>query len=179
MKKLALLALASLGMLTGATSFAWAHTPIIIEPTIYPVRMVRVWVPSVYRTAYETIWIDGCYQTVEERVWVQPVYGWRTIVRPNDMEERVWCIINPGHWETRCRQVWVPAHEESITRQILVTPGHWEWIQEPIPMPYPEPLPPEPRPYQTNPPKVGVDGYKSGDSANPESVFTPLQEWPK
>jgi hypothetical protein len=59
-----------------------------------PSQVHRVWVPPVYRDHYES----GCVGGAKRRVSVLVSQGyWRT-------------VRNPGHYETRSVQVWVPGH---------------------------------------------------------------------
>jgi hypothetical protein len=123
-----------------------------------------VWVPPVYRTVYGRIWREPVYQTVTENVWISDQYVWRTICtweNGQPVERQAWVLI-PAHQETRTRQILVtPGGWTWGSHQELVTPGHWERIGVgPVPPPQPQPPhTPAPRPPGLEP-------------------FSPLWEWP-
>jgi hypothetical protein len=70
----------------------------------------RTYVPGHYETRCVEVWVPGC----SERVWVEPRY--ETVVLPCGNVSRVLVregffkvIENPGHYETRHVQVFVPG----------------------------------------------------------------------
>ncbi|MDB5321667.1 MAG: hypothetical protein JWN40_3298 [Phycisphaerales bacterium] len=124
-----------------------------------------IWIPPTYRTVYERIWQPPTYQTVTETLWITDQYGWRTICTWEGgqyVQRQEWVLI-PAHYETRTRQILVsPGAWTWGPRQELVTPGHWERIgpiHPPVPVPFPQPQPPTARPPGLEP-------------------FSPLWEWP-
>ncbi len=120
-----------------------------------------VWVPPVYRTVYGRIWREPVYQTITETVWVPDQYAWVTICTSENgqpVQRQQWVLI-PAHQETRTRQILVTSGGWTWgTHQELVTPGHWERIDVQLPQPQP-PHTPAPRPPGLEP-------------------FSPLWEWP-
>jgi hypothetical protein len=95
----------------------------------------RVWVEPVYRTVHERVWVPPVTRTVEERVWVHDRVEEREVVRYRGGRrcveiERV--VVEPGHFETRCREVEVaPGHWATVTRQELVREGYWQEVRRP------------------------------------------------
>ena len=54
----------------------------------------------------ERVWIPAITRTITDRVWVEDRYEYRTIVRYVDGHrfcERVLVLVEPAHFETRCR----------------------------------------------------------------------------
>jgi hypothetical protein len=137
-----------------------------------------VWVEPVYRIEYERVWVPDRVERVADRYWVSGTYGWRTVICYDEfgrrVERREWGEITPGHWETTYREIVVAGHYETRQRRILVSPGYWKRIGPPIIMPVEPPVIIRP----TNPPTVGVDGFKSEWEAD-KAKFSPLYEWPK
>jgi hypothetical protein len=85
--------------------------PAPIEPQVIVVEPIR---PP------ERVWVPAITKRITERVWVDDRYEYRTIVGYVDGHricERVLVLVEPGHFETRCRE-------------IVIVPGHWEtWIR--------------------------------------------------
>jgi hypothetical protein len=85
--------------------------PAYYEPYYsYPVAVERTWVPGRWETRTEQVWVQGA----ERRVWVEPLY--ETTRDPAGNETRVllkeghWRIVrDPGRYETREVQVWIPG----------------------------------------------------------------------
>ena len=88
-----------------------APPPVVIVPPVPPDRWewVRVWIPPVTRTITEQVWIEGRYE-------------WRQIVSWDDC----------GREAIRYERVWVPGHYEPRTREIIITPGRWEWVRRSV-----------------------------------------------
>ena len=161
----------------------WSAVPAVAVARIMPPPnpgpgWVRVWVAPVYRTVYERVWIEERTQQIQERVWVPPSCEWRDIVTYDEWGHRIvrreYVELSPGYWSYQWRTIVVPAHEETVARQELVSSGYWKWVPVEVP-PMPVPLP---RPIIFgNPPTVGVEGYKSLPTED-LSKFSPLTEWP-
>jgi hypothetical protein len=95
-----------------AVSFDWggardcAPTPRFQPP--------RVWVPGCYQSRWERVWVPGCVR----REWTPAVYQWRvtTCGRRERVLIRAGCwrdVVEPGRFESRQVQVWVPGHWRS------------------------------------------------------------------
>jgi hypothetical protein len=76
-----------------------------------PVVVDQSWVPGYWTTRDEQVWIAG----PQRREWVEPQYEMRR--DPSGAETRVmirdgyWRVVqDPGHYETRTAQVWIPGH---------------------------------------------------------------------
>lgn len=69
----------------------------VYAPAHYESVERRVWVPA----AREKVWVDAVYSTRYDRCG-RP---YRVLVCPGRWTVRV----HPGHYETRCERVWVPA----------------------------------------------------------------------
>lgn len=97
----------------------------------YETRSDRVWCEPVYRTVCERVWVAPVVQDVCERVWVEPVYEVRETVTyeyGRRVVRRERCLVSPGHFEERHRQVVVvEGHWQNVERQELVSAGHWEY----------------------------------------------------
>jgi hypothetical protein len=72
------------------------HRPVIVRPAgHFETRCVRVWVPGCERTVY----IEPIYET-----FVDPCGNVsRVLVRPGYTK----IVVDSGHFETRCSEVWV------------------------------------------------------------------------
>ena len=71
----------------------------------------RCWVPGHYETVLTEVWVPGCAR----HVYVEPVY--HSCVDPYGNATRVLVhagyyqvVQDPGHYETRYVQVWVPGY---------------------------------------------------------------------
>jgi hypothetical protein len=74
----------------------------------------RIFVPGHYASVEREVWVPAC----REKVWVDPVYATRhdacgRPVRVLVCEGRWSVRVVPGHYETRCERVWVPAGYEA------------------------------------------------------------------
>jgi hypothetical protein len=119
-----------------------------------PVGWAYRWVPPTYRNIVDRVWIAERRDLVQD--WVQ---------------------VSPSRWEQVWREVVIPGHWDTTVRQVLVTPGRWELVRIDAPPPRPIPLPPPVVILPTNPPTVGVEGYKN-EPGEDLSKFSPLREWP-
>ncbi|MFN0206694.1 MAG: hypothetical protein ACKVS6_10340 [Planctomycetota bacterium] len=73
----------------------------------------QIYVPGHYVTRYEQVYIPGCWRDV----WVDAVYEWRRDACGNYIKVCVragyWTKVqDPGRYETREVQVWVPGRYE-------------------------------------------------------------------
>jgi hypothetical protein len=83
------------------------HRPgriVVVEP-------VRRFVPGHYETRCVDVWVPGCVK----QVYVEPVYHscvdpYGNVTRILIREGYFKTIQEPGHFETRCTEVWVPGH---------------------------------------------------------------------
>jgi hypothetical protein len=130
-----------------------------------------VWIPPTYRTIYDRVWTQPVYRTVTETVWIPDQFGWRTTCYWENgqyVQREEWTLLTPAHAETRTHQIQIsPSGWTWVTRQEVVTPGHWEWRgttppPPPQPQPWPQPMPPH------------------GPTTRPPGLepFSPLWEWP-
>jgi hypothetical protein len=76
-----------------------------------PLRTHRCWCPGHYETVEQQVWVPGQWR----QVCVEPVY--ESCVDPCGNVTRVLVrrgyhtlVQDPGHYETRYVQVWVPGH---------------------------------------------------------------------
>lgn len=93
----------------------------------------RVWVEPVYREDCNRVWIEPVYRTVTERVWVPDRFEWRVIEERRYgriCRERVWTLVEPGHFETRTSRVLECAGrwDERRTR-VVVTEGYYKNLE--------------------------------------------------
>lgn len=95
--------------------------PVIVPPPPERWEWVRVWIPPVTRQITEQVWVEGRYV-------------WRQVV-----------IWEDGRQIVRYERIWCPEHDETRTREIVLTPGRWEWVRRPL-RPYPPSDPPIYRP---------------------------------
>jgi hypothetical protein len=95
-----------------------------------------VWVEPVYRTVYDRVWIPPVTRTIEERVWIPERVEEREVVRYRNGRrcvEVVRIVIEPGHYETRCREVEVSCGRwDTVARQELVCAGYWKEVRRPV-----------------------------------------------
>jgi len=104
------------------------HRRVWVEP-VYEERKTQVWVEPIYRTEDVPVFVNEYVETKCDRVWVEPVYETREVVRYERgrricTRERV--CVRPGGWQNVERKVVVPAHYRHESREVLVTPGHYE-----------------------------------------------------
>jgi hypothetical protein len=181
MRIAAILVVAGALAISVAAGSAAARPPIMPMPPIPGPGWVRVWVPPEYRTVYEQVWVEERTERVQERIWVAATGEWREVVYYDEWGRRCvrreWVETSPGYWTYQWRTVVIPAHYETVSRQVLVREGYWKWVRVDPPLPVPDPLP-QPRPLYGNPPRVGVEGYQSGNTGEDLSKFSPLYDWP-
>jgi hypothetical protein len=107
----------------------------------YETRTEQVWVEPVYRTVCDRVWVAPVVQDVCDRVWVDPVYEVREVVTyeyGRRFVRRERCLVSPGHFEERHRQVViVEGHWQNVERQELVSAGHWEYRTTQVRIPEP------------------------------------------
>ncbi len=176
MKQASLLGIAAAALLVlglCSTPAAGRDGVIVGPPIIGPPGPGWVWVPPVYETVYDRVWVEAQVERLADQVWVPAVYGYRPVYDSwGHVINYEYVVICGGYYETRWRDVVVPAHWQTVTRQVLVREGHWERIG---PIPPPEPVIRVP----VGVPTVGVDGYKTPTGNEGKGPFTPLWEWPK
>jgi hypothetical protein len=132
-------------------------------PVYGPQPAQRIWVDPVYRTTYDQVWSEPVYQTVSERIWVEPVYqtindsvwvpdryedrqivqyeqGQRIVRTEHVLVEPAHMALVPrqivaqeGHYEEVTHQQLISGGWQSVQRQELVTPGHWEYVAVRVP----------------------------------------------
>ena len=102
--------------------------PVCYQP---PVER-KMWIEPVYRTVCDRVWVCPVTQTVCERIWVDAKYELRTVCTcecGNTVTHQVLVLVQPGHFESRPREVVVcPGHWQTTSRQELVCAGHWQMI---------------------------------------------------
>lgn len=100
----------SLGRNTHHGSFSINFGIPLARPSYSYCEPRRSWVPGHYETRCESVWVAGC----SRQVWVAPEYEWRVDAcgRPYRVCVRAgaWrTVTDPGHYESRDVQVWVPG----------------------------------------------------------------------
>jgi hypothetical protein len=107
----------------------------------YETRSERIWVEPVYRTVCDRVWVAPVVQDVCDTIWVEPVYEVRETVTyeyGRRVVRRERCLVTPGHYEQRHRQVVIrEGHWENVERQELVSAGHWEYRTTQVRIPEP------------------------------------------
>ena len=78
---------------------------VVVDPAPH-----RCWVPGHYETVCREVYVPGC----ERRVYVEPVYEtcadpYGNVIRHLVRGGFFKVIRDPGHFETVCERVWVPA----------------------------------------------------------------------
>lgn len=108
------------------------YEPAPPPPTIVPAPH-RVWVEPVYRLVTERVWVAPVTQRISERTWVPDRYEYQTVYRREGDHlvcERVLVLVQPGHFETRMREVVImPGHWETSTCREVIVDGHWRLEQ--------------------------------------------------
>ena len=133
----------------GLAGAAQAHEETIFVPGHYETRTMRVeepgrwveqqkWIEGAGRweTQWKTVELPGHYEKVERQVWVEArVVGVRTGASARIGSVRIGLALPctevvPGHWETRCEEVWVEGKCEQQAVQVFV-PGckHLETVR--------------------------------------------------
>ena len=93
----------------GSISLALGSGPrCVLEPRREP---ARVWIAGHYESRCERVWVAGC----SRKEWVPPCYEWRVTACGQRYQVLAragyWHTVSePGRFETRNVQVWVPGH---------------------------------------------------------------------